>query len=139
MKAKKQELLEKLKQMKTMAVDALESNEELMAVETKEIFDVIELVYQLFDAECKPGFTLRRADGTIEVEETKCVSIQFVVPDEDGCTGKTYTSINASTDEMMALATMQQRANEKLLKKVGKSLINDLKALLGESEDDEKK
>ena len=138
MEEKKQELLKKLKELKTQVVCAIESQDCLMAVDVEELNTVIELMYEIFDAERKPGFTLRRADGTSVTVETECVSIQCIVPVEEGCEGTMYNSIKGSNSEMLALAEMQSKAQERLLKSIGKSLLAELDELLGGNRDESK-
>ena len=140
MEQKKQKLLEKLKELKTQAVYALEGDEPLFAVDTNEMMDLIELAFQVFDAERKPGFTLRRGDGKSVTVETEIVSIQCVRKMEDGSIGSIYNSLSGGTNgDLLVLADIQGKAQNGLLEKIGKGLLEELKEALGDLTDEENK
>ena len=137
MEQKKQKLLEKLKELKAKAVYALEGDEPLFAVDTNEMMDLIELAFQVFDAESKPGFTLRRADGKSVTVETTCFSVQCVTKAEGGCIGSIYNSLSGTNGDLLVLSDVQGKAQNGLLEKIGKGLLEELKEVLGDLANEE--
>ena len=144
MEEKKANLLEQLERMKEGAEDLQRQGIKYYAMHAecavKFATEAIEVLTATDPTkeELKPGFTLRRADGTSVTVETECVSIQCIVPVEDGCEGTMYNSIKGSNSEMLALAEMQSKAQERLLKSIGNSLLAELDELLGGNRDESK-
>ena len=123
MEQKKQKLLEKLKELKAQAVYALEGDEPLFAVDTNEMMDLIELAFQIFDAERKPGFTLRREDGTSETVESDCFSFLCV---DDHESGTTYNAIHGTNGDLLGLIELHEKNQKRLLGIVAKELRKDI-------------
>ena len=114
MEEKKQKLLKKLLDLKVMAVNALEGKEPLFAVDTNEMLDLIELAFQIYDAERKPGFTLRRYDNNgeliVQTVETECLSIMYVGEEDSTC----INWMNATCDDIFNLVSLHQANIKKL-------------------------
>ena len=140
----KQELNTALKALRQQVSVAIERNEPLVAVETEELYNAIELAFQFIDNQSKldgkSGFTIYKADGDAETYESNCFCVCNV---EDRESGMTHNYMhNVTNVEILGLIELLGRNRKKLLNRLTEDIKKDIQDMLSELADgdgDEKK